>query len=101
MEKIKLERLNKKTLKKETVEIYDSFSPARLENETREEYKVRRELLNELYKLKKTRREMVHKSSNLIPLTNEEGKVLIVQGKPIYIGKTKGITYKKEEKNGN
>lgn len=98
MEKIKLNRVNRKTGKVEEYEIYDSISSKREEFETREEYVIRRQFINELEKKKKHMRDYIHVSSTLIPLKNEKGEVVIVNGKPIWIGKTNGVTYKKENK---
>lgn len=97
MQKIKLERINRKTGETEEIEIYDSLSPKRLEEETREEYKNRRVFIAHLDKERKKRRNMVHVSSELIPLKDEEGKVLLINKKPIWIGKSKGKTFIKEK----
>jgi hypothetical protein len=98
MEKIKLERMNKTTKQVETIEIYSSYSNSRLDDETFEEYKIRRSVIKHLEKLKKKRRTLEHVSSELIPLMNDKQEVVLIQGKPIWIGKTKGKTLIKNNK---
>ena len=86
------------TLKKEgrEIEVYDSIQNARLEGETYEQYTLRRKV-NEM-RPKRTR-DIVHISSFLIPQLDENGKVVFGKdGNPIFIGKSKGKTYVKENK---
>jgi hypothetical protein len=80
------------------IEIYDSFDPARLEDETREQYSLRRKI-NEMRP--RGTREVVHISSFLIPKMSEDGRVeLDAQGKPVFIGKSHGVTYHRPHPKG-
>lgn len=98
-QKVKFQKINKKTLEIEIIEIYDSLSPKRLEEETYEEYVIRRNLLKEFEKKKSKLRNFIHVSSILLPEINEKGEMVTENGKPKWMGKSKGITYKKENKN--
>jgi hypothetical protein len=99
MEKIKLGRLNRKTGKEEEFEIFDSISPKRLEFESKEEYVIRRKFIKELEKKKKNTRNYIHVSTTLIPLKNEKGEVVIMNGKPLWVDRTNGVTYIKNKEN--
>ena len=99
MEKIKFQRTNFKTGKVEEIEIYDSLDAKRLEEETYEEYKLRRSVIKEFEKKMKKKRNYIHVSTSLIPLKNERGEVLLINNKPMWIDKTKGSTYVKENNN--
>jgi|688.fasta_scaffold825112_3 hypothetical protein len=92
MEKVKL------SVKGEVIEIYDSISPKRLDEETREEYLLRRKVINDLEKAKRKTRNWEHISVSLIPAQTPEGKVLINKNtnQPTWIGITKGTTYVKQ-----
>lgn len=96
MQKIKLEKINRKDGTKEIIEIYDSFSPSRLENESREEYLNRRLFMKEMEISRKRKKNMIHISSQLIPKVNEKGKIEIIDGKVMWVGVTKGVTYTKQ-----
>lgn len=73
------------------IEIYDSYDPARLEDETYEQYSLRRKI-NEMRP--RGTKEVVHISSFLIPKVSEDGKLeLDAKGNPVYLGKSKGVTY--------
>jgi len=96
MQKIKLEKTNRKDGTKEVIEIFDSFSPGRLEDESREEYLNRRLFMKEMEKARKRKRNMIHISSQLIPKVNEKGKIEIIDGKVMWVGVTKGVTYTKQ-----
>ena len=95
MEKIKFQRMNKDSGKVEDVEIYDSIAPYRLDDESREDYKIRRSIIKYLEKRKRKQKNLFHVSAELIPLKNENGEVILFQGNPMWVGKTKGKTYNK------
>jgi hypothetical protein len=97
MQKVKFERFNKLTNQVEQVEIYDSIVPYRLDDESREDYKVRQLIIKYLEKRKKKQRNLFHVSSELIPLRGKDGEVILIQGSPKWIGTTKGNTFKKEK----
>ena len=79
----------------EKIEVYSSMRPERLEGETKIQYDLRRKF-NEMRK--KSSPEVVHISSFLIPEMTKDGKIKFgVDGKPNYIGKSKGVTYRKNE----
>jgi hypothetical protein len=99
MEKIQLQRINRKTGETEEITVYDSLSDKRIDDESREEYLNRRAFIKQLEKTRKDRLNYVHVSSTLIPLKTNDGKVMIVDNKPIWIGKTKGETYIKQVEN--
>lgn len=91
MEKVKL------SIRGEVIEIYDSMSPGRLEEETREEYVLRRKVISDLEKAKRKARNWEHVSVSLIPAMTKDGKVLMNKEmkEPTWIGVTKGTTYVK------
>lgn len=95
MNKIKL------SYKGEEIDIYDSISPARHEDETHEEYALRKKVISDLEKAKRNSRNWVHISNVLVPAQNEAGKVLIDKEtkKVKWIGVTKGTTYYKKDEN--
>lgn len=84
------------------IKIYDSYKPYRLtkqetgvDDETFLEYKVRQKAIK-IYTKKRGKK--IHISSMLIPLMTKEGNIILdKEGKPIWVGKTKGTTYKKDE----
>jgi hypothetical protein len=86
------------------IEIYDSISEKRLEDETREEYVQRRGVIKELEKARKRQKNWIHISSQLIPAQTQDGKILKdkATNNIMWIDKTKGITYikKYDESNG-
>lgn len=96
MEKVKL------SYRGTEIEIYDSFQPARLENESREEYLLRRKVISDLEKARKKARNYIHISNMLIPATTPDGKVLMNRQtkKPTFIGVSKGLTYIKKDEEG-
>lgn len=78
------------------LKIYNTIKPQRLEEETQEEYKVRRKAIKNYLKNKHN---LIHRSAMLIPKMNADGEIEFdQQGKPTYVGKTKGVSYKKENK---
>ena len=95
MEKVKL------SVRGKEIEIYDSISPKRLEEETREEYILRRKVINDLERARKKARNWQHISVSLIPAQTSDGKVLMDKEtkEPMWIGITKGTTYVKPEEN--
>jgi len=78
------------------LKIYNTIKPQRVEEETQEEYKIRRKAIKNYLKNKE---KVIHRSAMLIPKMNDDGEIEFdSQGKPTYIGKTKGVSYKKENK---
>jgi len=77
--------------------IRKSNRPTRFEDETRDEYKIRMKIMNEYLKHYK-RGKFIHISSFLTPLVTNDGTVLTdIKGKIIYNGKSKGVTYVKNQ----
>lgn len=91
----------------EKLKIFNSLKNERLNDETYKEYVLRRKAIKN-YEASKARGEFKHKSASLIPKIglkfNEETKkveediILDPSGKPIWIGKTAGKTYIKNNK---
>lgn len=89
------------------IRIYNSFKGERLPEETFDEYRARRKAIKN-YELSKKKGAMKHVSSSLIPQmqlnynteTNkfEETVATDDKGKVIFSGKTKGVTYYKNNK---
>lgn len=81
--------------------LFNSLELYQVEDETREEFVMRRKLVNKYFKdLKKGK--TIHVSSVLIPKMgiNSEGKDFVItnlDGNPMFIGKTKGTTYVKQQ----
>ena len=96
MEKIKLSNKGRE------IEIYDSYAPYRLKDETFDEYKLRQSVIKDLEKAMKNNRNMVHISSMLVPKMTPDGKIAKKRGTTEieWIGITKGITYIKPKENG-
>lgn len=91
MEKVELEFKGKKYT------VYDSFDEKRLDEETYEEYKVRQKILSDLKRARKQMRRMTHISTSYIPAVSEENKIIKVNGKILWLGKTKGKSYVKSK----
>lgn len=80
----------------QTYKIYNSFKPERLEGETYEEYKLRRKAIKSYIKSKKNN--FIHVSTMLLPLMVDGQVMLDKNNKPLWTEKTKGVTYRKNEK---
>ncbi len=95
MEKVKI------SYKGKEIEIYDSVQPSRFPEETKEEYHLRRKVLNDLDKAMKKNRNWLHVSTVLIPARTEDGKILKNRGtnEITWLGKAKGNTYIKSIEN--
>lgn len=82
--------------------LYNSFKPYRLKSddtggdeETQAEYKMRRSTIKAY---NKARGKKIHVSTMLIPAMDEEGNFLLdYKGNPVYLGQTKGVTYRKND----
>jgi hypothetical protein len=80
----------------EKIKIYNTIKPIRLEEETQVEYKLRRKAIKNYLKNKKT---LIHPSVMLIPDTDDDGNIIFdLKGNPTFVGKSKGVTYRKEKK---
>ena len=86
------------------VKLYSSLKAHKLsasetggEDETREEYEIRKKAMNNYKKWKKKNKNMVHVSSMLLPLQVEDKLITDHKGNPVYHQKTKGVTYRKDK----
>ena len=81
----------------ETIKLFNSFVPQRLEEETYLEYKYRRQAIKNYMSSKD--KQFKHVANMLIPKMTPEGNLeLDLNKRPIYIGKTKGVSYVKDNK---
>lgn len=79
----------------ETIKLYNSFKPERLEEETYQEYKYRRQAIANYIKSKD--KNFKHVATMLLPELDEKGELVLTNGKPNWTGKTKGNSYVKNE----
>jgi len=82
--------------------LYNSFKPFRLKaedtgslEETKEEYRIRQKTIKRFYKQRKN---VKHVSTMLIPSLDNNGDMIYNdKGNPVFLGKTKGKTYIKND----